>query len=342
MIADPLIESARRVHDDAIVVDAVCPPGYWRAHRDDWIAGGATACGLTVGVFHFGGGFRGAYDFLYELADVYRFVRETPGLRLATSVADVRAAKAEGELAVILCFQGTEAIEYEPSLLEVYWRLGVRVVQLAYNRRNPLCDGCAEPSDAGLSVLGRRVIAEMNRLGMLVDVSHTGVRSSMEAIEASSAPCIASHSNAAAVHANKRNLPDELIKAIAASGGVIGMNGYPSFVAATDRPTLDQFIDHIVYIDSLVGPGHVGLGIDYTEDPPGWSRADFEAWNASQPEISGPDIFGPPPYHYPAGLERPKGLPALTARLLERGYDEGTVRGVLGANWLRVYGEVWT
>jgi membrane dipeptidase len=180
------------------------------------------------------------------------------------------------------------------------------------------------------------MIAEMNRLGIVVDVSHTGLTSSLEAIEASSAPCIASHSNAAAVHANRRNLPNELVEAIAAGGGVIGMNGFPSFVAASDRPTLDQLIDHIVHIDGLVGPGHVGLGIDFYEG----GRADYEAALASGAWSA--DNYGPPPYHYPAGLEGPAGLPALTARLLERGYEENGVRGILGENWLRVYEDVWT
>lgn len=324
-----MTELARSLHQDAIVIDAACPDDYWRAHRDRWIAGGATACALTVG-------WRAPpRDALYEIANVYRLVRETPGLRLAGSVADIRAAKAAGELAIFLHFQGTEPVEYEPALLEAYWRLGVRVVQLAYNRRNPLCDGCEEPHDAGLSQLGRRVVAELNRLGMLVDLSHTGVRSSREAIDASSAPCVASHANAAAVHPNKRNLGDELIKAIAQRGGVIGVNGFPSFVASSDRPTLDQFIDHIVYIDSLVGPGHVGLGIDYYES----SRAEYDATVASG--TWSPENYPPPPYHYPTGIEQPDGLPELTARLLARGYDEPTIRGILGENWLRIYGEVW-
>jgi membrane dipeptidase len=319
-----------RVHGEAVVIDAACPGEYWRAHWGDWRDGGTTACALTVG---WPGPARHA---LYDVADVLRVIREGPGLRLATTVADIRAAKVEGALGVILHFQGTEPLEYEPALLEAYWRMGVRIVQLAYNRRNPLCDGCEEPVDAGLSVLGRRMIAEMNRLGLVVDVSHTGLRSSLEAIDVSSAPCIASHSNAAAVHANGRNLPDELIEAIAVRGGVIGMNGFPSFVAATDRPTLDQFIDHIVHIDSLVGPGHVGLGIDYYEG----DRVEYEEALASGTWSS--DNYGPPPYHYPGGIERPSGLPALTRRLLERGYDDSGIRGILGENWLRVYEDVWT
>jgi membrane dipeptidase len=321
---------ARALHDDAIVVDSTCPPSFWRPHFKEWIKGGATACGLSVGAM-----MGGAYTTFYDLGSVYKLIRETPELRLATSVADIRAANAEGILAVMLCFQGTEAIEYEPALLEGFWRLGVRVIQLAYNRRNPLCDGCEEPSDAGLSVLGRRVVAEVNRLRIVVDVTHTGVRSSLEAVEASTAPVIASHSNAWAVQENRRNLPDELIKAIAESGGVIGMNGFPSFVAPGEHPTLDQLIDHMVYIDELVGPGHVGLGIDYYEG----TMDDYERLVAEG--IWSPENYGPPPYRYPGALERPGGLPALTERLLERGYDEQGVRGILGENWLRVYEQVW-
>ena len=96
-----------------------------------------------------------AREALFAFGRCFEFIRSTQGLRLATSVADIRSAKADGQLAVMICFQGTEAIEYEPGLIEGFWRLGVRVIQLAYNRRNPLCDGCEEPSDAGLSVLGR-------------------------------------------------------------------------------------------------------------------------------------------------------------------------------------------
>jgi membrane dipeptidase len=208
-------------------------------------------------------------------------------------------------------------------------------VQLAYNRRNPLCDGCEEPGDAGLSLLGRRAIAEMNRLGILVDVSHTGIRSSREAIAASAAPCVASHSNAAAVHPSPRNLPDEVIRAIAESGGVVGINGFPSFVAPGTRPSLDQYIDHIFHVAEVAGPEHVALGIDY------WSGTEQQYEQLLADGTWSRDTYGPPPWHYPAGIEDASTLVNLTERLLDRGYGEAEVRGVLGENWLRVYDEVW-
>ncbi len=319
-----------RLHAEAIIVDGTCPGGHWRANVDTWLSGGTTCCVLSVGGPH------GAVGALYDIADAYQFIRQREELRLATTVEQIREAKASGQLAVVLQFQGTQPIEYETALIEAYWRLGVRVVQLAYNRRAPVCDGCEEPNDAGLSVFGRRVVAELNRLGMVVDVSHTGVRSSLEAIEVSTAPVIASHSNAAAVHPNQRNLPDDLIRAIASSGGTIGMNGWPSFVSADSRPTLDQYIDHMSYIADLVGCEHVALGVDY--------------WNGTQAQYDKyvaegtwhPDNYPPPPWPYPAGMEDASGFPSLTSRMLERGFGPDDVRGILGENLLRVYEKVWT
>jgi membrane dipeptidase len=324
------VTDAQRLHADALIVDAVCPEEHWRAHGGTWLAGGVTACVVTAASTHT------AREALSNLAGRHALIRARPGeLRLATSVADIRAAKRDGETAVVLHFQGAEAVEYEPTLLEAYWRLGVRIVQLGYNRRNPLCDGCEEPGNAGLSALGRAAVAEMNRLGIVVDVSHTGLRSSLDAVEVSSAPVIASHSNAAAVHANMRNLSDELIRALAASGGVIGANAFPSFVSAAPEPTLDELIDHMAYIADLVGVEHVGLGLDYYDT----TRASWEARVADG--WWSPANYPPPPWSYPSGIQDASTLGRLTERLLERDFGEQAVRGILGENWLRVYGEVW-
>jgi membrane dipeptidase len=324
------VNDAERLHADALIVDAVCPSEHWRHHIGCWPAGGVTACVVTAASTHT------AREAFSNLAGLHALIRERPGeLRLATSVADIRAAKRDGQTAVVLHFQGAEAVEYEPALLEAYWRLGVRIVQLGYNRRNPLCDGCEEPADAGLSTLGCAAVAEMNRLGIIVDVSHTGLRSSLDAIEASSAPVIASHSNAAAVHATRRNLSDELIRALAASGGVIGANAFPSFVSAAPEPTLDELIDHMAYIAELVGVEHVGLGLDYYDT----TRAAYDDRVASG--SWSPATYPPPPWSYPSGIEDASSLGRLTERLLERGFGELGVRGILGENWLRVYGEVW-
>ncbi len=322
--------NAERLYAESVVIDATCPIEYWADRVAAWREGGVTCCVVTVAAVD------SAREALRNIASMYALIRARgSGLRLATSSADIRDAKRRGELAVVFHFQGAEPIEYELDLLEVFWRLGVRVVQLAYNRRNPLCDGCEEAPDAGLSTLGRRAVAEMNRLGILIDVSHTGERSAREAIELSTAACVASHSNAAAVHASARNISDELIRAIAGSGGVIGINGFPGFVADAERPTLDQFIDHMVHIGDLVGIDHVGLGIDFYEA----TRAEYDTYVAAG-EWS-PAVYAPPPWYFPSGMESASGLSRLTERLLQRDFREDDVGAILGGNWLRVYDDVW-
>lgn len=319
------------VHSEAIVIDGTCPGEHWNEAFPSWLAGGASACVVSVASWE------SCRETMDRVGEIFRLVRDSDQLRLVTRTADIRAAKRDGKLGVVLHFQGTCPFEYDLDLAEVYWRLGVRVVQLAYNVRSPAADGCEEPGNAGLSRFGRQLVAELNRLGVVVDVSHTGHASSMEAVAASTAPCIASHSNAAAVHSSRRNLQDDLIRAVAVSGGVIGVNGYPAFVAAATTPALDQYIDHMAYIADLVGPEHVGVGLDYTDrNPP---IAEYEQLIADGHWSR--ESYPPPPWHYPSGLDDASGLPNLTRRLLQRGFSQQDVRGILGDNWLRVFDAVW-
>jgi membrane dipeptidase len=330
--ADPhLAEDVLAVHSEAIVIDGTCPGEHWRETFSCWVSGGVSACVVSVAAWE------SCRETMDRLGEVFRLVRANDELCLASSAADIRAAKRDGKLAIVLHFQGTCPFEYDLDLAEVYSRLGVRVVQLAYNVRSPAADGCEEPGNAGLSRFGRQLVAELNRLRIVVDVSHTGHASSMEAVEASTAPVIASHSNANAVHSSRRNLNDDLIKAIAGSGGVIGANGFPAFVADTTTPALDQYIDHMAYIADLVGPAHVGIGLDYTDrNPP---MAEYEQLVADGHWSR--ESYPPPPWHYPGGLDDASGLRNLTQRLLRRGFSQQDVRGILGENWLRVFGAVW-
>lgn len=324
-------EHARDIHARSMIIDAACPGAYWTDNYEKWLAGGVTCCWVTVA------GADSCRTAMTNIAELYRLVREhSDRLLLATTTDDIRRAKEVGKLAVVMQFQGTHPVEYDPNLVELYWRLGVRVVQLAYNQRSPVCDGCEEPGDAGLSTLGRQVVDELNRLGIAVDLSHTGLRASREAIEVSTMPCIVSHANAAVVHSSKRNLPDDLIRAVAANGGVIGLNGFPAFVAAKQRPTLDDLIDHLVHIDALVGSGHVGLGLDYYEA----SRRMYDKHIANG--TWRPESYPPPPWNFPAGIEDPSTLEHLTDRLAQRGFADDEIRGVLGENWIRVLDGVWS
>jgi membrane dipeptidase len=333
--AAEISEHARRLHDSSVIIDACCPGEYWVKNFPKWLDGGASCTVFTIAAT------QSCRDTMALIAKFYKFYnlsQQYDGpLVLATTTDDIRAAKANGKLAVVLQFQGTHPIEYDPSLVELYWRLGVRVIQLAYNQRSPVGDGCEEPDNAGLSELGYQVVGELNRLGVAVDLSHTGVRASFEAVEASTAPCIVSHANAKAVHDCKRNLSDDLIRAVVEKGGVIGLNGFPAFVSDKESPTLDNLIDHLVHFDTIAGEsGHVGLGLDY-----------YHATQSEYDENIGqgtwhPDSYPPPPWNFPAGIDDPTTLNRLTDRLVQRGYSDDQIRGVLGENWMRVFNQIWS
>jgi membrane dipeptidase len=248
----------------------------------------------------------------------------------AESVEDIKRAKHEGKLAISLNFQGTNAFYGRLDLIETYRRLGVTQALLCFNEKNAVADGCYERTDAGLSRFGLRVVREMNRVGMMVDVSHTGPRSALEAIEASEAPVIMSHSNARALTDHPRNVSDAHIRAIAAKHGVIGIAGINAMTTGTDDPdsinaaALFRHIDHIV---QLVGSGYVGFGLDYIPNTDG-----LIAWIKSRPET------------FPADQHRtrmlsagPRVIEPVAALMLKAGYNEADVHKILGNNWLRVF-----
>ncbi|MEN8582762.1 dipeptidase [Burkholderia sp. RS01] len=322
---------ASALHRSSIIVDGTCPGDHWSKNFDQWIAGGATCCVVTVTSTE------SARDTMTALADLFKLLRDNGDrLVLATTTEEIRQAKVDEKLAVVIQFQGTHPIEYDSNLVELYGRLGVRIVQLTYNQRSAVGDGCEEPGNAGLSEFGHKIVGELNRLGIAVDLAHTGERTSLDAIETSTSPCIVSHSNCRSVHESKRNLSDKLIRAVTEKGGVIGLNGFPAFVNPKDAPTLDHLIDHMIHIDSMAGSGHVGLGLDYYQ-----CGADkYEQFLSSG--LWHPDSYPPPPWNFPAGIEDPSTLHRLTDRLVERGYTDDEIRGVLGENWMRIFDKIWS
>jgi membrane dipeptidase len=329
---------ASRVHADSIIIDAVCPLPMDAPQYLDWYReGGVTALAPSVGSTE------STRVMLNRLALWHRVLQEREDLMLVRTVRDVQIAKQSGRLGIYLHIQGTDPIEDNLDLINLYKSAGVGVVQLTYNVKNRVGDGCEERTDAGLSRYGLKVIERLNKARVIVDCSHTGLRTSLEAIEHSIAPVICSHSNVQSVHVSARNVANELIDAIAKSGGVVGVVGFPAMVADSPKPSLDQFIAHIDAIVQRVGIDHVGLGIDYYHGQAGVATDDVAL--RSYQEFVRAGLWGaaypPPPHYYPAGIETPKTLLALTQRLLGRGYSESDVKKILGGNWLRVMGRVW-
>jgi membrane dipeptidase len=273
-----------------------------------------------------------------------RFQRRGAQLLHVLRVDDIARAKKDGKLGIIFHFQNTQPLERNAGLVEVYYRLGVRMMQLTYNLKNWVGDGCDELTDAGLSLFGRQVIREMNRVGMVVDLSHTGYRTTMDAMEVCEATPVFSHSGVKAVHDSPRNLRDDQVKAVAAKGGVIGLNGFPAFVSKRRWPTVDDLVDHAAHIANLVGTDHISVGIDYYHGQWPFASAQEAAAMYAEALRSGrwrPGTYPKPPYRYARGIEVPSKLGALTATLLARGFGEKDVRKIMGENLVRVFTNVW-
>ncbi len=226
--------------------------------------------------------------------------------------------------------QGLGAIGADAGLLECYAALGLRVAQLTYNYRNQLADGCLEPADGGLSVAGRAAVRQLNALRIVPDISHTGAASSREIINLSGQPVIASHSNARAVCDSPRNLTDDLIRAVASTGGVIGLCAFPSFVSH-GRPDVGDLARHALHIADLVGPQHAGMGLDFADE----DEDDYDFYGYDE------RYYPRPPWTRPAGIETHAGVPSLRAALLTAGFSAPEADGILGENFLRVFDQSW-
>jgi membrane dipeptidase len=265
------------------------------------------------------------------LASLRHWVEQHPeDYVLAQTVVDVEAAKRNGKLAVVFDIEGGTAVESHPGLVEIFYRLGVRWMLIAYNRNNKLGGGCQDV-DSGLTAYGRQIIDEMERVGMVLCCSHTGYRTAREAIEYSRNPVIFSHSNPRAIKDHDRNIPDDLIKACARSGGVVNLNGIGLFLGENDNST-ETFLKHLEYVVELIGPEHVGLGLDYVFD-----QAELNDYIRVHPEIY------PAAKGYGAGMVmiEPERIPVIADALLQRGYTDAHVQGILGHNNLRVARQVW-
>lgn len=325
------------LHREAVFIDATCPLAREWRHLEAYRRGGCTAIAPTVG------GFMGAAQTLGDLGRWLGEIKRRDDLLQVKHADDIATAKKTGRLGLIFHFQGTEPIETDLDLADSYKEIGVGVIQLTYNVKNRVGDGCEERTDAGLSRFGIKLIERLNRARIIVDCSHTGYRTTMDAMHASSAPVIFSHANAYAVHPSPRNIKDDQMRAVAATGGVIGVVGFPAFVSAKPRPTLDDLIDHAAYYADKIGINHVGIGIDYFLGQHGVAD-DAEARRTYDTLVAAgrwSDGYPPPPYYYPEGVETPDKLANLTVRLAARGFSEADIRKVLGENWLRVYRAVW-
>ena len=268
-----------------------------------------------------------------------RFRERADTVSQVTTVQDILDAKATGRTGVIFGWQNATPIENDLDRLELFHRLGVRVIQVTYNERNLLGNGCWERNDEGLSNFGVDAVKEMNRLGILIDLSHVGDRTTLDTIELSEAPVACTHANARSFVDNRRNKTDDALKLLAEKGGVVGATAWPPFLRKGWESTLADFGDAIEDMVERVGVDHVGIGTDYTQDQTSeW----FDVLMSQQGtkflprRLEYPDV----PAH-PEGLETPDKMSNIATELLGRGFSDEDVSKILGGNWLRLLRQVW-
>jgi membrane dipeptidase len=258
-------------------------------------------------------------------------IRASDSFQLVGSADDIAAAQRAGRLVVGFDLEDTNPLGGEISMVQTYYHLGVRSMLLTYNGENLAGFGCHAPKDDGLTSFGRDVVDEMNRVGMMVDVSHCGYRTSMDAIERSSAPVIFSHSAMRGVWEHDRNIRDDQVRACAATGGVVGINGVGIFLGDNDA-SASAMARHVDYAVQLVGPDHVGIGTDYV----------FDHEDLSQELARNTQVFPESYQHWDRyTFVAPEQLPGLEAELRGLGYSAGEVAAIMGGNFLRVAKAVW-
>ncbi len=321
---------ATAVHERAVVIDGLVIANWSRELFEDMRRGGLTAANCTVSVWE---------DFeatVRNIAAFNGFFREHSDLIMPVrTAADILTAKERGRTGIILGFQNAHAFEDQIGYVEVFKQLGVGIVQLCYNTQNLVGTGCYE-RDGGLSDFGREILAEMNRVGVLADLSHVGAATSREVIEASNQPVCYSHCLPAGLKAHPRNKTDEELRFIAEHGGFVGVTMFPPFLKNGNDSTVDDYAEAIEYVIDRCGEDAVGVGTDFTQDQ---GREFFEWLTHDKGYARRLTRFGE--IVNPEGIRTLGEFPNLTDALLRRGWPEARVEKVIGGNWVRLLREVW-
>lgn len=335
---NPVATQAADIHSAALVVEGSTVIELSDAHLERIRRGGVTAVNHTVS--------RPYANTLEALHDINRCRRwidaHSDQVLLALTVADIERAKAEGKEAVILGPQDTEMIGVDLDLLGTFRDLGVRILQLTYQRQNLLGAGCGEAEDNGLTLAGKRFVAEMNELGILVDVSHCGEATGLGAMEASSTPVVVTHSFCNVLSPHIRAKSDDFLRALAAQGGVLGITTLSGFLYYPEdpdrRPDLSRFVEHVSHIVDLVGVDHVAIATDYDET---WTEEMRIAQLADPKQANLLGGFGWTDRRA-IGMDDAGDFANFTTALLDGGFAPDEVTKILGRNWLRVFDQAWT
>jgi membrane dipeptidase len=328
------------VHEKLTIIDGLI---FWSdGTSESLLRGNVAAANVTVC------GFQADFLTACDALAGWRNIASNPesGWHLVRSTDDIRIAKSKHKVGLIMGFQNLRPIEDKLDRLAFFHDAGIRIMQLTYNERNFVGDGCLENSDAGLSHLGKRAVEEMNRLGIAIDLSHVGERSCLDTIEHSRAPVLITHANAKAVLDLPRNKSDRVLKEVAARGGTVGASIH-CFLCwdgnSQRRHTLSDFVTHINYLRDLVGIDSIAMGTDF----PAVSSVDrIPTLNATGIRYPFLDryhaVFGSSiTAKYPVDCNSPADLRRLTDALLANGWSEDDLIAFYGRNIMRALRRIW-
>lgn len=320
-----------KIHQESIIIDGLMINGWDAGIFEAMHKAGLTAVNCTCSVWE---------DFpatMKAVADWKQWFNEFSDIMTQVyTVDDIRRAKKENKVGVILGWQNSSGFgDYLPNV-QLFKELGVGIVQLTYNTANSVGSGCYESTDGGLTDFGKELIDEMNRVGILIDLSHVGPKTSRDAIGASKAPVAYTHCAPAAFAQHPRNKEDAELKFIAEHGGVVGVTMFPPFLPNRENSTLDDYIDSIEYLVNLIGEDQVAVGTDFA-----LNRCEADRYHTAHDKGHARKLVEYGNLTMPRGFQTVDDFPNLTARLDQRGWTEDRMRKVIGENWLRLLGEVW-
>jgi membrane dipeptidase len=296
-----------------------------------------TAVMITIGTPTLHG--QAAYDeVIGELAAYEQHIQDNSDYFIkAIGIKDIDEALRDGKLALLYLFQNTTPIGKELSRLDLFYNFGVRSIQLTYNSQNLVGCGCLDRSDGGLSKYGIELIEAMNEKGMLIDLSHAGMKTMAEAIAYSSKPVVISHSGCKSVYDHPRSTTDENIRALAEKGGVMGIFQINPNLGPKQRNTLDDFLAHIDHVVKIAGIEHVGIGSDREHKPIPDTEEEKRRLEEEMARVGSKSIHWP---FFLSELNHPRRMETIREGLKKRGYGSSDIDKILGGNFYRVYKEV--
>lgn len=301
-------------------------------------------CGIDVAKWSIGGINADFAETVRQIAHIQQVVEIHSAYFLQVRVpTDLNRAKREGRMGIIFSFESVEMLEGKLDRIELFRNLEVRVMQLSYNRRSPFAAGVLEPNAGGLTPLGKDAVSKMNILGIAVDLSHANAQTTADAIAVTSKPPIISHAGCAAVHPHPRNKEDSQLRALANKGGVLGIYDLMYLTAPPKQPTLDDYMAHMEHALNVAGEEHVGVGSDVdinTFDTTDNGIAEYNKYEQERQRsgLAAPEEDRPP---YVLGLNTPRKIEVIADELMKRGYSARIVEKVVGANFVRVFNDVW-